>query len=95
MDTLVEKVMLRAIVAQPGDVEIHGTMKVATIYSNVLNQRGKEPELYDAIKEVAPVWWGYDTQITLNKDLVRKRHRDHANREHSWIMWLGDFTGEH
>ena len=32
-------------------------------------------------------------QITLNKDLVCKRHRDHANKEHSWILWLGDFTG--
>ena len=34
-----------------------------------------------------------DTQCTLNKDLVCKRHRDHANKEHSWILWLGDFTG--
>jgi hypothetical protein len=24
---------------------------------------------------------------------VCKRHRDHANKEHSWILWLGDFTG--
>ncbi len=22
-----------------------------------------------------------------------KRHKDHPNREHSWILWLGDFTG--
>ncbi len=58
-----------------------------------MNKREKEPELYDAIKEVAPEWWGDDIQITLNKDLVCKRHRDHANKEHSWIMWFGDLAG--
>ena len=68
-------------------------MKVAKIYSNVLNNRDKESEFYDAIKDVAPQWWGDDTQITLNKDLVCKRHKDHSNQEHSWILWLGDFTG--
>ena len=56
-------------------------------------KREKEPELYDAIKEIAPEWWDEDTQITLSKDLVCKRHRDHANKEHSWILWLGDFSG--
>ena len=84
---------LRVNVAQPEDVVTHGKVKVANIYSNVLNKREKEPELYDAIKELAPEWWGDDTQITLNKDLVCKRHRDHGNKEHSWILWLGDFTG--
>ena len=88
-----QKHCLRANVAQPEDIKITGTVKVAKIYSNVLNSREKEPELYDAIKDVAPQWWGDDTQITLNKDLVCKRHRDHANKEHSWILWLGDFTG--
>ena len=66
---------------------------MAKIYSNVLNVKDKEPELYDAIQAVAPEWWGEETQCTLNKDLVCKRHRDHANKEHSWILWLGDFTG--
>ena len=87
------KCCLRANVAQPEDVKLYGTIKVANIYSNVLNVRDKEPELYDAIQAVAPEWWGDDTQCTLNKDLVCKRHRDHANKEHSWILWLGDFTG--
>ena len=87
------KSFLRSNAAQPEDIKISGTVKVAKIYSNVLNNREKEPELYDAIKNVAPEWWDDETQITLNKDLVCKRHRDHANKEHSWIMWLGDFTG--
>ena len=87
------KSCLRSNVAQPEDIVTSGKVKVAKIYSNVLNNREKEPELYDAIKNVAPEWWGDDTQITLNKDLVCKRHRDHANKEHSWIMWLGHFCG--
>ena len=36
---------------------------------------------------------GDDAQITLNKDLACKRHKDHGNKEHSYILWLGDFTG--
>ena len=50
-------------------------------------------ELYDAIKEVAPERWGDETQITLNKDLVCKRRKNHGNKEHSYILRLGDFTG--
>ena len=41
---------LRANVAQPEDIKVYGTVKLALIYSNVLNNREKEPELYDAIK---------------------------------------------
>jgi hypothetical protein len=36
---------------------------------------------------------GDESQITLNKDLVCKRHRDHASKKNSGIMRLGDFTG--
>ncbi len=69
------------------------TLKVIKVYSNVLNKRETEPELHDAIKEVAPEWWGEDTQITLNKELVCKRHKDNGNDGHSWILWFGDFVG--
>ena len=54
-------------------------------------QREKEPELYDAIQAIAPEWWGDDTRIILNKDLVAKRHKD-GNKGHSWCLWLGDST---
>ena len=66
------KSCLRSNVAQPEDIKLSGTVKVAKIYSNVLNNREKEPELYDAIKNVAPEWWDDETRITLNKDLVCK-----------------------
>ena len=87
---------LRANIAKEEDIVrygLNGSIKVAKVASNVLNNREKEPELYDAIQAVAPEWWGDDTQITLNKDLTCQRHRDHANKDHSWILWLGDFTG--
>ena len=84
---------LRLNVAQPEDIKMSGSIKAAKIYSNVLNKREKELELYDAIREVVPEWWGDETQITLNKGLVCKRHKDHGNKEHSYILWLGDFTG--
>ena len=83
---------LRTNVAQPDDIHQSGKVKVANIYSNLLRTREKDPMLYDAIKEIAPEWWGEETQIILNKDLTCKRHRD-GNKEHSWILWLGDFTG--
>ncbi len=54
----------QANVAQPEDVVMRGTVRVAKIYSNVLNDRENEPELYDAIKNIAPDWWDDDTQIT-------------------------------
>ena len=88
-----QKHCLRVNVAQPEDIEVIGSIKIAKICSNLLRKREKEPELYDAIKAIAPEWWGDETQITLKKDLVCKRHKDHGNKEHSWILWLGDFTG--
>ena len=83
---------LRVNVAQPEDIRMYGTVKVAMVKSNLVRNREKEPILYDAIKAIAPEWWGDETQIILNKDLKCRKHKD-ANKEHSWILWLGDFTG--
>ena len=59
-----QKHCLKTKIAQPEDIRITGSVKVAKIYSNVLKRRDKEPDLYDAIKEVAREWWGDETQIT-------------------------------
>ena len=48
-----KKNCLRVNVAQPEDVVTYGKVTVANVYSNVLNKSEKEPELHDAIKEVA------------------------------------------
>ena len=50
------KLCLRTNVAQPEDIVMSGSIKAAKIYSNVLNKREKEPELYDATKAIAPEW---------------------------------------
>ncbi len=59
-----QKHRLRVNLTQPEDLRMTGSVKVAPIYSNVLNNREKEPELYDAIKDVAPEWWGGDIRST-------------------------------
>ena len=82
---------LRTNCAAPEDIQLTGKVKVAKIYSNLLYKREKEPELYDAIKAVAPEWWDDETRMILNKDLVAQRHKD-GNKGHSWVLWLGDFT---
>jgi hypothetical protein len=84
------KTCLRANIAAPEDVELRGKVKVAHLRSNVLKKE-KEPELHRAIREIAPEWWGEETRITLNKDVVCQRHRD-GNEGHSWLLWLGDYT---
>ncbi len=67
-----QKHCLRVNIAQPEDLRMTRKVKVSRICSSVLNDRDKEPTLYDAIKDVAPYWWGEDTQITLNKDLAQE-----------------------
>jgi hypothetical protein len=83
---------LRANASQPEDIVTCATVKVAKMYLNVLNKMVTDPVLYAAIKEVAPEWWVAETQITLNKYVTCKRHRDHGSEEH-WILRLGDFAG--
>ena len=56
-------------------------------------QQDEEPELYDAIKDVAPEWWDEDTRILLHRNNTLKRHKDRNDNEHSWILWLGHYSG--
>jgi hypothetical protein len=65
-------------------------MKVAICESNLLQL--KDTELRDAIKSIAPQWWGDDTRITLNINVCCQRHTD-SNKAHSWIIWFGNFIG--
>lgn len=84
---------LRLNIAQEGQVITRGrsgNFKVALIQSNVL--RKNEHELREAIQAIAPEWWGDETQVLVNKNVQCRRHKD-RNKEHSWILWLGDYTG--
>ena len=86
------KTCLRTNIATPEEIEMRGKVKVAHLKSNVL-KREKEPELYEAIRGIAPEWWGEETRITLNEDVVCQKHRD-GNEGHSWMLWLEDYTQE-
>ena len=81
---------LRANIAEPGAVQQKGQLKIARLRSNVV-RGNKEPELYNAIKAIAPEWWDDETRITVNQDVTCKRHRD-GNAGYSWMLWLGDYT---
>ena len=82
---------LRTNIAAPEDIQVSGKVRVALVASNNV-RKDKEPVLYEAIREAAPEWWD-DVKITVNKDVVAQRHRD-GNAGHSWLLWLGDFTGD-
>jgi hypothetical protein len=62
----------------------------ARVDSNVL--RKGETELREAIRAIAPGWYD-DIKIVLNRNVTCKPHTDSANRGHSFILFLGDFTG--
>ena len=81
---------LRDNIAQPEQIVTRGKVKIALVKSNVL--RKDEHELREAIRFIAPEWWDEETQVTLNHNVQCKRHKD-SNKEHSWIIFLGDFTG--
>ena len=60
---------LRTDVAQPDETQQCGKVRVAKIYSNLVRTREKEPDIYGAINESAPEWWGEETLITLTTRL--------------------------
>ena len=85
---------LRTNIAEPDQIICRGKdgkFRVALLQSNLL--RKNETELREAIKCIAPEWWGDDeTKVVLNKNVQCRRHKD-KNKEHSWILWMGDYTG--
>ena len=51
-------------------------------------KREKEPELYDAIKAVAPEWWDDETRMILNKDLWLKGTRAAIRGTRGFYGWV-------
>ena len=51
------KTCLRVNIATPEEIEVRGNVQVAHLRSDVL-RKDKAPELYEAIKGIAPEWWG-------------------------------------
>ena len=84
---------LRSNIAKEEDIirrGPEGKFKVAKLQSNLLGK--KKTVLRNAIREIAPEWFGDETQIILNKNVTCQRHVD-RNKGHSWVCWLGDFVG--
>jgi hypothetical protein len=65
--------------------------KLALVESNVLGKT--ERLLKEAIQLTAPEWWDDETKLTLNRNVKCERHKDGGNRNHSYVLFLGDFTG--
>ena len=82
---------LRANIAPEDKIIKRGKVKIAMVESNLLNQI-KEPLLTDAIKQIAPEWFGDETQVILNRNVTCKRHVD-KNNGYSYVCFFGDFEG--
>ena len=83
---------LRVKIAQPEQIITRGKVgkvKIALAKSNPLRRDEHEPR--EAIRFIAPEWWGEETQVIPNRNVQRKRHKD-SDKEHSWIIFLGGFT---
>ena len=81
---------LRTNITEPDKIKQYAKVKVSLLQSEVLPN--KETALREAIQSIAPEWWGDETQVLLNKNVKCKRHID-RNDGHSYILWLGDFSG--
>ena len=83
---------LRSNIAFPEQVEVFKKTKRVRLDSNVCGSTTTDKLLRTALEAIAPEWWGDETQIVVNRNVQCARHVD-ANYGHSWILFLGDFTG--
>ena len=85
---------LRSNIVKKEDVFLYKKTKLALVESESPQpkkyRRGRE--LVEAIEAIAPEWWGEETRICINRNVQCERHKD-GNKGHSYILWLGDFTG--
>ena len=77
----------------PEQVMQWGKVKLALCESNSpLKRNLHDDRLVEAIRLIAPEWWGDRTRLCLNRNVKCERHRD-GNKGTSYILFLGDFTG--
>ena len=82
---------LRANIVPKEKVEMWKKTKLALVESNALGK--SERLLKEAIQLTAPEWWGDETKFCLNRNVQCEKHKDSGNRDHSYVLFLGDFTG--
>ena len=82
---------LRTNIVPQEKIEMWKKTKLALVESNALGK--SERLLREAIQLIATEWWGDETKFALNRNVQCEKHRDSGNREHSYVLFLGDFTG--
>ena len=82
---------LRANIVPKEKIEMYKKTKLALVESNALGK--SERLLREAIQLTAPEWYGDETKFCLNRNVQCKKHKDGGNRDHSYVLFLGDFTG--
>jgi len=82
---------LRANIVPKEKIEMWKKTRLALVESNALGK--SERLLREAIQLTAPEWWGDETKFALNRNVQCEKHRDSGNREHSYVLFLGNFTG--
>ena len=85
---------LRSNIVKPEDVHIVKKTKIAFVESDSPQPKKYkiDRELVKAIEAIAPEWWGDETRICINRNVKCEGHKD-CNKGHSYVLWLGDFTG--
>ena len=82
---------LRANICTPDKIEMYKKTKLAHVESNALGK--SESLLREAIQLTAPEWWDDETKFCLNRNVRCEKHVDSGNTGHSYVLFLGDFTG--
>jgi hypothetical protein len=82
---------LRTNIVSSDKIEMWKKTRLARVESNALGK--SERLLKEAIQLTAPEWWDDESKITLNRNVKCERHKDGGNRNHSYVLFLGDFTG--
>ena len=82
---------LRANICTPDKIVMYKKTKLAHVESNALGK--SETLLREAIQLTAPEWWDDETKFCLNRNVRCEKHVDSGNTGHSYVLFLGDFTG--
>ena len=86
---------LRTNIAKPEDFYVGPTgFKRVHLLSNLVGHTTHQDRLLrSALELIAPEWWGEETHITINKNVVCCPHVDKNNAEYSYIAFVGKFAG--
>ena len=82
---------LRCNIVPPEQIEVYKKTRLALVESNALGK--SEKLLKEAIQLTAPEWFGDDTKFCLNRNVKCEKHKDTGNLGHSYVLFMGNYTG--